>query len=191
MIVNLRGTSGSGKSTVVRRIMGLLGERERNFIDGRKQPISYTFQNGTRTLTVLGHYETPCGGTDTITKTDDVYALIEEAVAKGHDVIYEGIMVSDDTRRCIELHRKGYPILVIGLNTPIPICIAGVQARRDARNDLRPLNTKNTEDRARRHRSAISKLKDAGLDARSLDREAAFTAVADALGVAHEAPEAV
>jgi len=163
--------------------MDILGNPIPNFIEGRKQPISYTLANGNRTLAVLGHYATPCGGTDTITKTDDVYALIEEAVDRGHDVLYEGIMVSDDTKRCLDLHRKGYPIMVIGLTTPIAVCIEGIQARRDARGDVRPLNPKNTEDRARRHKRTIEKLRDAGVDGRFLDRETAFKTVAEALGV--------
>jgi hypothetical protein len=93
-------------------------------------------------------------------------------------------MVSDDTKRCVELHRKGFKVLVIGLTTPIPICIAGIQARRDARGDVRPLDPKNTEARAVRHKRTINRLKDAGLDAWFLDREAAFEMVAEALGVA-------
>jgi hypothetical protein len=154
-----------------------------NFIEGRRQPISYTMGNGSRTLTVLGHYETPCGGTDTITKTDDVYTLVEQAALDGGDVLYEGIMVSDDTKRFLALHQKGFKVLVIGLTTPLGTCITGIQARRDARGDARPLNPKNTEDRARRHKRTIEKLRDAGVDGRFLGREEAFTVVAEALGL--------
>jgi hypothetical protein len=163
--------------------MELLGDKIPQFIEGRKRPIAYTLVNGNRTLAVLGHYETPCGGTDTITKTDDVYGLIETSVGQGYDVIYEGIMVSDDTKRCLELHRKGYPIMVIGLTTPLDVCIAGIQARRDARGDSRPLDPKNTESRAARHKRTISRLKESGVDARMMDREEAFKVIADALGV--------
>lgn len=193
-IINLRGTSGSGKSTVVRRVMAAYqpGGIEYVHQDGRRQPLAQRlFQlptaivnhyNGSRPLFVPGHYETPCGGCDTIKTPDQVYELIRGAIAKGDDVIYEGIIVQDDTKRLLALHAE-YPVNVIELATPIEDCLAGIQARRDARGDARPLDPKNTVERQNRVHKTCNKLRALGLNIPILGREEAYQACLDMLRV--------
>src|SRR5580658_4523105 len=41
--IQVRGTSGSGKSTVMRSIMKKLGEWQPIFTDGRKKPLAYSY----------------------------------------------------------------------------------------------------------------------------------------------------
>jgi len=174
IIINLRGTSGSGKSTVVRRLMDRYPDRLPNQEPDRRQPISYFCRRpGGRTLYVPGHYETACGGCDTIKTPDKVYALIEQALGQNMDVIYEGIIVQDDTRRLLELNAR-HPVTVIELSTSIVECLAGIQARRDERGDERPLNDKNTVDRAVRVHKTCQKLRGMGLEIPYLSRDEAF-----------------
>lgn len=188
MIINLRGTSGSGKSHLVRSIMDRYPLRApvRADVNGkpRKQPIGYLLQRnepGARNLYVLGHYETACGGCDTLPSLDYVYEAVRRADSEGLDVLYEGIIVCDDVTRCSSLKSEGRQLLVVRLDTPIEVCLAGIQARRDARGDDRKLNPKNTTDRLQRHAKGISRLKAAGVDARTLGRDAAYAAVCEAL----------
>jgi len=68
-VIQIRGTSGSGKSTLVRQVMGLYYEKQPLFKRGRKQPIGYILTHpDTPSLFVPGHYESACGGLDTISK---------------------------------------------------------------------------------------------------------------------------
>lgn len=177
MILNPRGTSGSGKSTVVRRLLPSYLGIQQIFEDGRRQPIATMYSkglNGARPLFVPGHYNTACGGCDTIKTPDKVYELIRAAVkGEGCNVIFEGIIIQDDTRRLLELNAEN-PVNVIELSTPIEQCLAGIQSRRDARKDERPLNPKNTVGRAVRVHKICDKLRAGGLTIPYLDRDAAY-----------------
>lgn len=186
MFVNIRGTGGSGKSTVVRRVMELYAEKHPQFIEGRRQPIGYRLNradSALRPLFVPGHYETACGGCDTIKTPDDVYKLLHSAFDIGADGLYEGIIVQDDVTRALDfaklVGRENF--LVIGLTTPLDVCLQGIQARRDDRGDTRELNPKNTTSRADRVKRSLSRLSDAGITVKKLDREVAFLAVKEAL----------
>lgn len=176
MMINLRGTGGSGKSTIVRKVMESFTSRTPAFQTSRRQPISYLLQrNGVPDLRVLGHYETACGGCDTITSPDRVYELIEESYRAGENVLFEGIIIGDDVRRLVELHRKT-KVKVIALNTPMADCLAGIQARRDERGDERPLDPKNTVSRNERLKKIMSRLRDSNVDATWMNRaDALFT----------------
>lgn len=93
MIINIRGTSGSGKSHLVRSVMDLYGLRTKFFVENRKQPIGYTAHRRTsgRNLSVLGHYETACGGCDTIPSLDQIFSRAMKAHGE-HDVLFEGLI---------------------------------------------------------------------------------------------------
>lgn len=179
MIVNLRGTSGAGKSTVVREVVRAYtpGGIEYLGLQGRRQPYGYihtALRAGISRLYVPGHYETPCGGCDTIKTVDEVYALVTRYAAEGFDVLYEGIMVQDDVRRAIEfsaVYKADFQ--VVALDTPIDVCLAGIQSRRDTKGDARPLNPKNTISRAKSVDRNMIKLAEAGVMTWTLSRETA------------------
>lgn len=192
--INVRGTGGSGKSTLVRRVMGhYRSEPLRR--EGRRRPLGYHLEGaGASPLYVPGHYETACGGCDTIKTPGEVYDLINLALtdvqgSTGHsyDVLYEGIMVMDDVRRAVELDKwlkrmpSGEPLrnrlYVIYLTTPIEECLAAIRARREARGDTRPLDPRNTVDRKRRAEGGLRRLREAGISVECLSREDAFTRV--------------
>lgn len=179
-VINLRGTGGSGKSTVVRRIMALATTKIPSFEPERRQPIGYFIHFKTPpNLYIPGHYETACGGCDTIKTPDRVYELVRYAVNMGLNVLYEGIIVQDDIKRCLDLNRelrarRQNGVLVIELDTKIDDCLAGIQARRDERGEAKPLNPKNTVDRMQRVHRSCFKLRDAGVNVLRLSREAAY-----------------
>lgn len=176
MIINIRGTSGSGKSTLVRKVAALYPRRFPVKIEGRRQPIGYihTRPNG-RSLALIGHYETPCGGCDTITSQDEIYTRVRAAHEQGMDVLYEGLLISADANRVIALHQDGLPVRVIALDTPLDVCLASVNERRWAKNpDKPPVNPKNTESKFKGVQSSMKRLEAAGLDARWASRDGAF-----------------
>lgn len=184
-VINVRGTGGSGKSTLVKNIMALYPDKVEGFIPGRKQPILTNLSgNGRRTLVVPGHYNTACGGCDTVKTVDQVYEIVQDAAARGCDVLYEGIMVMDDTKRADKLARDPNVVMfIIGLTTPAEDCVKAIQDRRDARGETKPLNPKNTVDRAKRCEAGLDKLKGmkkfngVGATVERWSREAAFSRV--------------
>jgi thymidylate kinase len=190
MIINIRGTSGSGKSTLVKRVMrtypNILAIRQ----VARRQPLGYLCRklmdvsthndqdqvmiDMCSPLYIVGHYETACGGCDTISGLDDVYKDVMENARIKNNVLYEGIMVSGESRRFIELHQAGFPVTVIALDVPIENCLASIQERRNARGDERPLNPDRTVRRLGEVRRMMEHLKVAGIPTYWLDREAAY-----------------
>lgn len=184
MVINIRGTGGSGKSHLVRSIMNYFIIRQPYYMEGRKRPLYYICTApGKVGLYVPGHYETPTGGCDTISGTDDIYTLVKSGASLGHNVLFEGIMVGDDVKRCAELNKE-YKTVVIALNTPIEECLAGIQARRDTRGDIRLLSPKNTVDRADRlKKSMMPRLKSSGVETHWMSREEAFNKVKELLGL--------
>lgn len=180
MIVNIRGTGGSGKSTLVRRVMELYWLREPLMMEGRRRPYGYRLRaEGRRTLYVVGHYETACGGGDTIKTVDEVFLGVEREARLGHDVLFEGIMSQDDVRRTIGLKDLG--LLIVMLTTPVAECLDAIRARRATRPNAPPLKEHKTVTRAATVRRSCDRLAAAGVSVERLDREAAFQRVKELL----------
>ena len=102
VIINPRGTSGSGKTEFVRRLLSDYGWKRGGEVEpihrkGRERPIAYLLQHpfGVRPLIVLGHYAATSGGVDTIRAVDggldEAFRLADEYASSGHDVLLEGI----------------------------------------------------------------------------------------------------
>jgi hypothetical protein len=137
MIIQIRGTSGSGKSTVMRKVMDLVGVWEPVYKEGRKQPLYYT-SNG---IVVLGHYNSPCGGCDTIGSARAVFDLIKSIDAK--IIICEGLLLSEDVKWSSQLT----DLRVIFLTTPLDQCLTWIAGRREKAGNDKPLNPSNTTNR--------------------------------------------
>jgi hypothetical protein len=96
MLIQLRGTSGSGKSTAVRALMKRYGAHPIFDLLGPRSPEAYRLI-GTpfkSRLYVLGPYLAPCGGCDAIGNMETVIKLLRAYSAKGGDVIFEGLLIS-------------------------------------------------------------------------------------------------
>ena len=140
MVVNVRGTSGSGKTYAVRYVMDQLHARP---VRGNKskKPLYYELDGG---VYVIGSYENVCGGCDTISDMDTVMARVEGCASKG-SVIFEGLLVTGSYGRWLEVSKRvGGDFVWAFLDTPLDVCIERIMARRQARGDFRPLNPKNT-----------------------------------------------
>jgi hypothetical protein len=123
----------------------------------------------------LGHYETPCGGCDTLKKLDDVYALYQKIMDNGEAdcVIAEGKILVDDTKRIKLLTKK----VILHFTTSIADCYAGVQARRWARGDHDKAfqKPKKLEADHRTINSAVNRLEAVGVKVVKVRRETATT----------------
>ena len=182
-IINIRGTSGAGKSTLVRAIMTLYNTKEENNIQGRMRPISYTLRHPNRApLEVIGHYETACGGCDTIKTLDDIYTLVEAAHNKGHHVLFEGMLLCSDVKRSIELSKRVKSFVAISLTTPVEQCLDNIRQRRAEKGNTKDLAEKNTRTRHEYEKKQVGKLKDAGVNVFSMNYTPAFERVKEELG---------
>ena len=185
MIINIRGTSGSGKSTLVRRVLECYESKSVFREEKRKQPIGYLYhRTGGKSLAVIGHYESPCGGCDTIPKMEKIFDLVRQSYAAGHDVIFEGLLISADVKRTMELFSEGLPLKVIALDTPIEVCVESINLRRRAKNpDKEDVNPKNTESKHKGVKGSMVKFEAAGMNAVFASRDEAFNIIKQELNL--------
>lgn len=155
MIINIRGTSGSGKSTVVRSIMAMGAASPIG--DNEKKPDGYIVQIPSldRNVCVVGPYVTACGGCDQISTQDEICDRIRAYSTLGH-VLVEGLLMSHSFARYAaldrELFEKGQHCIWAFLDTPLDVCLDRVRWRREERRaakggEFKELNVKNTTDK--------------------------------------------
>lgn len=187
MIITIKGTSGSGKSTIVREIMKLYpGARMKWRLEGRKQPVCYQLgitEEGARGLVVPGHYETACGGCDTLPSYDFTMDLVRRADDAGFDVLYEGLLLSGDVKRTTALHQEGRKLIVFAIDLPLEECLASVNARRrQKKSDAPDVDPKTTTAKWRGVRLAMERLKAAGVETHWGTRQQVLFSIARLLG---------
>jgi hypothetical protein len=159
--------------------------RREMYVEGRRRPLGYELQHPEAgTLFVAGHYETPCGGCDTITKGFDyIFELVRSQAALGHDVLFEGLLLGSDINRLIELH-EAHAVVVVDLRTSLEECLVSVNARRWAKDPTKPpVKEGNTRSKYRLCQRYRPRLQRAGVDVRHLERAEAFEAVCGLLGM--------
>jgi hypothetical protein len=173
MILNIRGTSGQGKTTIARAVMAKYPERipiKAAGLFGNIAPdklIGYVCQgtNDHNRLGVIGKYETACGGCDTLPSIQTVYDIIYKFLEKlgpNSDILYEGLVVQSDTRRAIELAKK-HPMVILTLNESLEICQKAIQARRDAKGSTKSFHRDLGADEYSRMSAQKRRFLDAGI----------------------------
>jgi hypothetical protein len=227
-IINIRGTSGSGKSTVARQLMALYQPNPLRYREeGRKQPLGYRYKNplnqhqkcpscsgsghrgmampdGTfvrcwtcvgngmlvpeghhRDLAVVGHYETDCGGADTIPDYAKLIYWVKAGADAGMDVLFEGLLFSGDVVHTIRLNEwckeQGHELRVVAMQMDLQLCVDSINLRRNAkaqrlgRPPKPPVNPKNTIAKHKGLTLACSRLEQANVTVhRPVGREATF-----------------
>lgn len=157
MILNIRGTHGSGKSTLVR---GLLHRGNTSPLGSGKRPEGYitTLPKLASPIYVIGSYETTCGGCDAIQPYSLIWPRIVEYAARGH-VVFEGALISSsygNIGRSSEVYGDGFVFAF--LDTPLEECLRRIAKRREARGDVRPLDPKNTTVKYNNVQRSITKI---------------------------------
>lgn len=144
MIVDIRGTHGSGKSTLVRLLLkkyehvpvteGYTGEL-----------LGYSLPE--INCGVIAKYTEFGGGCDGVKSADEVVRRVRMFHARFDRVVLEGILVSHTFQRyadlATELGNGDYRFLF--LDTPLAKCIERVEKRRLAKGNTKPLNPKNIQ----------------------------------------------
>lgn len=161
IIVNLRGTSGSGKTTIVRHILSQ--GTWKKWTDEKGKVLAY--YNEEKMWAIIGSYENVCGGCDTIRTQDEIGERIRLFANTGYNVLFEGLLTSTLSSRWEKFSKEIVPIanmLFWYVNTPIEECLCRIEARRAARGTKTPLNPKNTVERVKAIEVTYQKLSAAG-----------------------------
>lgn len=189
MIINVSGSNGSGKSTIVKTAMSWFDRAEPLMVPNRKRPCAYTcVRKGGRKLFVLGHYETSCGGCDTLAglfpekMLTNIYSWIRSAYSEEVDILYEGLIVESDVRRVVELKEDGFPVVVLSIDISLEKCIEAVVERRHERGNFAEFNPKNVISKYRHCMRRRQRFIDAGVRTEVLTREKCIEFIQNALG---------
>ena len=147
MIIQVRSTSGGGKSWVMKQLMERLGPFEGILEKGRKKPLFYS---NAQDVCILGHYESACGGCDNIGSAAAVYELIQRLEGGTYNgnkriILCEGLLLSEDSKWTSQLNE----IRVIYLTTDVEQCIAQIKSRRALVGNEKPLKEDNTRNRVK------------------------------------------
>ena len=121
MIIQIRGTSGSGKTWVVKEIMKEY-DWEPHYVENRKRPLYYTSGD----IIVLGHYEIDCGGCDTIGSAPKVFQTIQNLKVPYKVMITEGLLWGEDVKWTVQLEDT---VRSLYLHTSLEDCLNNVKKR--------------------------------------------------------------
>lgn len=160
-IINIRGTHGSGKSTIVKTLIDRYNALPVGDVFNKKS-LGYvlTLSWLDHDVYVVGSYETACGGCDAIQPYADIWPRVEHYAAMGH-VLFEGALVSSsygNIGRSSEAY--GNDFVFAFLDTPLSVCLERIAARRRARGDERPVDPKNTAFKHAACLKSIPKIRD-------------------------------
>lgn len=194
MIYVVIGTSGSGKSTIARRILERFNKVEPLMVEGRLRPLAMRCHRppGRATLSILGHYESPCGGSDTIHEMDTLFDLIKSEADSGSDVFLEGVLLYSVPKRFMELRQQGYPLQVVAMTeVPLDVCEESIRGRRAEKAEkagaepkaFGPNLRKNLTSKWKGTNTAAAKLQMADIQVFRGDRETALNFLLNQLGL--------
>jgi uridine kinase len=130
MVIDIRGTHGSGKSYIPNRILDSF-----ECLEVWGKPLTYEGRAGILGYEVpelnvflLGSYESRSGGCDAVRTQDEIKARVLKFMPH-HHVLLEGILVAH-TYKPWSVFATGKPWRFVFLDTPLEKCLARVDARR-------------------------------------------------------------
>jgi hypothetical protein len=141
LIISVRGTSGSGKSTIVRKLLALGYQDGAPILGmlGVRAPEAYLVElpDG-GDLFVLGPYVAPTGGMDAVVGHGGIPAclqLLDKYEGKGH-VVFEGLILSSmwgSVGRWLEARKD--KVIIAPISASLEECQAGLASRGKSRGD--------------------------------------------------------
>lgn len=194
MIINIRGTNGSGKTSLVRSILGdnLQPIDLITFPDPTKRdPTRMGWVEGVRggENFAIGSYKTACGGLDTIKTFAQQQEAIRVARSGGRfrgwrprHIFCEGVLCSTVSGSWVEFFKR-YPgeVLVAYLDTPLEVCLARITARQEAAGRVRDIKMSLVSEKMAAIAKTREKMNAAGVRTVSLHYETAIEDLNNAL----------
>ncbi len=139
VVIKLGGCNGSGKTSVARALIELIGARGPAGHDLPKNKVYYQGKSPKGIDThVLASYAKVCGGMDTISDKEDRYELVSEHCKPGHIVFFEGLITGKTygaLGQLSEMHVNGFGKnkgvwLYAFMDTPFEECVRRTEQRR-------------------------------------------------------------
>ena len=187
MIINIAGTSGSGKSHLIRAFMTWAKEQGGKINplteELRKLPSGYdvTFKKR-KPIHIIGPYEkADTAGCDVLRNIEVAYSYIHDAYDAGKDVIFEGLFMMNMTRgpQMVEKYDHMY---IIHFTDPLATCIASINSRREARGEGPLLKKENTVGNFKRANNYADRMAAAGASVIKTKRDKALGLLVGTLG---------
>lgn len=150
-IVSIRGTHGSGKSTICRKILDRYNGQPVMGVDARGRPAihGYTAELPSGDLFIVGRYDIACGGCDAVQPYAEIWPRVEKFAGDGYHVLFEGALVSSSYGTIGAGMQRlqddaGVQGVFAFLDTPLEECLRRIGERRKAKGNFEPLNPHNT-----------------------------------------------
>lgn len=166
MLINVRGTNGSGKSHLVREVMRSLPPAKAHYVTGRKKPAGYVCGS----VFVPGHYEIANGGLDTMHPIGWAFGVVREFMRGGCHVLCEGMNFSGDVKHILNVAERR-ELLIVHLTTSVEECVRSVRRRGHH------ISEKTIVRLHEKMRKDAKHLESLGIRVLRLDRESALDAV--------------
>lgn len=165
LVIQVRGTSGSGKTWVMQQVMERLGNWAPRYVPRRKRPLWYRLIQDYPAVVVLGGYDTACGGCDSVGSAAAVYDLIQKVQVEEvpNVILAEGLLLSEDAKWTAQLLADGLDLRVAYLTTAVERCITQINTRRAAAGRTELANVSNTTRRVAVIERSRVKLEAAGV----------------------------
>lgn len=188
MIINIRGTNGSGKTHLARQMIGENPDPvDLNFYDAptKKDPsrrlrVEGYAGNG---VMAIGSYRQGCGGMDTIPSFAIQQGAIQYALELGcsvEHVLCEGVLASTVAGSWLDFFRDNNRIhheqvLIAYLDTPLELCLERIRARQiAAKGETREIKVDLVRDKIKAINATRAKFDAAGIDTVNLRHDRAF-----------------
>ena len=164
MLINIRGTHGSGKSTIVKTILDKYPNEVVSYEEGRKTPKPHGYRVKVpflkQPIMVVGSYVTSCGGCDGIQPYTLIWPRVVEYQKQGH-VLFEGALVSSSYGKIGEASEiYGDSFVFAFMDTPVEKCIQWVTERRKKKGNDKPLDPRNVIEKMKNVQRSITKIRD-------------------------------
>lgn len=182
LIINIRGWSGSGKSTIV---LKLLKHYKAKAVRGEDSKVIGYRLNAIRPLYIVGPYTGSGGGCDTISPVSRIGEIVRRFAKRGN-VIFEGQMISTIAGRWADLDNSmpECKFIFLVLDTPLKRCLKRIRKRREAKGNFKPFDPKpsNLKHYQEARFSSPENLRKGGLDVRVVKHKKAYKYILRLLG---------
>jgi hypothetical protein len=185
-VINITGTSGAGKSHLIRSFLDIVRKRgsiHPCYLSGRTLPIGYdiALTENDRIHLIGAYSDVTTAGCDTIRDVATVFDIIRTYHQKKFDVIYEGLFVMNHTRGPQLAEELGEDMVVLQLTTPYTECVSSINKRREERGEDKLFDKKHTHGNWVRAENYCMKMKAMGARVIPVSREKALAKLMELL----------